>query len=52
MPSGESAVIGQEISQPILLPDHEILKLRRIVKLVNGKPSTGNLRLKELVEKG
>ena len=35
-----------------LLPDHEILTLSQIVKLVNGKPSTVKLRLKELVEKG
>ncbi len=35
-----------------LLPDHETLTLSQIVSLVNGKPSTVKLRLKELVEKG
>lgn len=35
-----------------LLPDHETLTLRQIVKLTGGKPSTVKLRIKELVGKG
>jgi len=35
-----------------LLQEHEILTLRQVVALVDGKPSTVKLRLKELVEQG
>jgi Fic family protein len=35
-----------------LLTDHETLTLGQVVKLVDGKPSTVKLRLKELVEHG
>lgn len=35
-----------------LLPDHETLTLGQIVQLTGGKPSTLNLRLRELVASG
>lgn len=35
-----------------LLPDHETLTLSQVVELIQGKPSTVKLRLKELVAKG
>ncbi len=35
-----------------LLAEHETLTLGQVVKLVDGKPSTVKLRLKELVEHG
>jgi Fic family protein len=35
-----------------LLPDHETLTLRDVVRLTKGKPSTVKLRLRELVDQG
>lgn len=35
-----------------LLPDHETLTLSQLFQLTGGKPSTLELRLRELVEKG